>query len=288
MIRRTFQLVPGIGPWREKDLWARGLESWDAVRAGGAAELGTRLHAELVAGIDQAEESLDRGDLGGLVRMLPARERWRLWPLVSGEALCLDIEADGVGERQRPTVAGCLDPDGLATFVEGRNLEALPGHLARRRVWVTFNGGSFDLPVLRHAFPGLARPLVHLDLKPLCRRIGLGGGLKSAEDRLGIARPPHLRGRSGMDAVLLWRAHRATGDVEALRFLVEYNLYDAFQLRALADHAFNRAADRLHWPDRVQPWDRGDVLYDLSRLLLALEPTEADRGRAEALRAMDV
>jgi len=286
VIRRTFQLVPGIGPWREKDLWARGFETWEAVRAGGDAALGARLHAELRAGIERAEAALDCGDLETLVRMVPAREHWRLWPLVADEALCLDIEADGVGERQRPTVAGCLDVDALATFVSGRNLDALPGRLAGRRVWVTFNGASFDLPVLRHAFPELPEPVFHLDLKPLCRRIGLGGGLKSAEDRLGVARPPHLRGRSGMDAVLLWRAYHATGDVEALRFLVEYNLYDAFQLRAVADHAFNRAAERLHWPDRVQPWDRGVVLYDLSRLLLALEPTRADLDRAESLRAL--
>ena len=286
MIRRTFQLVPGIGPWREKDLWARGFETWEAVRAGGDAALGARLHAELRAGIERAEAALDCGDLETLVRMVPAREHWRLWPLVADEALCLDIEADGVGERQRPTVAGCLDGEALATFIDGRNLESLPGRLAGRRVWVTFNGASFDLPVLRAAFPGLPRPVFHLDLKPLCRRIGLGGGLKSAEDRLGIARPSHLRGRSGMDAVLLWRAYHATGDVEPLRFLVEYNLYDAFQLRAVADHAFNRAAERLHWPDRVQPWDRGVVLYDLSRLLLALEPTRADLDRAESLRAL--
>jgi hypothetical protein len=288
VIRRTFQLVPGIGPWREKDLWARGLDGWGPLRQGGAAVLGRRLHETVCAAVDRAETALDGGDLGTLVEMLPAREHWRLWPLVSDEALFLDIEADGVGERHRPTVAGCLDGDRLASFIEGRNLEALPGRLAGRRVWVTFNGGSFDLPVLRHAFHGLPRPVLHLDLKPLCRRIGLGGGLKSVEDRLGIARPPHLRGRSGMDAVLLWRAYQSTGDVEALRFLVEYNLYDAFQLRAVADRAFNRAAERLHWPDRVEPWDRGVVLYDLSRLLLALEPTAADRVRAEELRAAAV
>ncbi|MGZ6028796.1 MAG: ribonuclease H-like domain-containing protein, partial [Myxococcaceae bacterium] len=109
MIRRTFQLVPGIGPWREKDLWARGLETWDALRADGGAALGRRLHAELLAGIAEVEEALDRGDLAAVLRVLPAREHWRLWPLVADEALCLDIEADGVGERQRPTVAGCLD-----------------------------------------------------------------------------------------------------------------------------------------------------------------------------------
>ncbi|HVP63006.1 MAG TPA: ribonuclease H-like domain-containing protein [Myxococcaceae bacterium] len=287
MIRRTFQLVPGIGPWREKDLWARGLETWDAVRADGEAALGPKLHAELIAGIDRVEEALHRGDLASVVRMLPAREHWRLWPLVADEALCLDIEADGVGDRQRPTVAGVLDVETLATFVEGRNLDGLPGRLSGRRVWVTFNGASFDLPVLRHAFPGLPEPVFHLDLKPLCRRIGLGGGLKATEDRLGIARPPHLRGQSGMDAVVLWRAYHATGDVEALRFLIEYNLYDAFQLRAVADHAFNRAAERLHWPDRVTPWERGMVLYDLSRLLLAVEPTPTDCARAERLRAAE-
>ena len=287
MIRRTFQLVPGIGPWREKDLWARGLERWEEFRQGGADVLGRKLHETVSAAIDRAEAALDAADLPALVRMLPAREHWRLWPLVADEALFLDIEADGVGERHRPTVAGCLDADGLASFIEGRNLDALPDRLGARRVWVTFNGGSFDLPVLRHTFPGLSRPVLHLDLKPLCRRIGLGGGLKSAEDRLGIARPPHLRGRSGMDAVLLWRAYQGTGDVEALRFLVEYNLYDAFQLRAVADHAFNRAAERLNWPDRVQPWDRGVVLYDLSRLLLALEPTAGDRARTDAVRMLE-
>ena len=287
MIRRTFQLVPGIGPWREKDLWARGLEDWDAVRSGGAAVLGGNLHETLCAAIDRAEAALEVSELAALVKMLPPREHWRLWPLVADEALCLDIEADGVGERHRPTVAGCLDGNSLVSFVEGRNLEELPGRLAGRRVWVSFNGACFDLPVLRHAFPGLPEPVLHLDLKPLCRRVGLGGGLKSAEDRLGIARPPHLRGRSGMDAVPLWRAYHATGDVEALRFLVEYNLYDAFQLRGVADRAFNRAAERLHWPDRVEPWDRGVVLYDLSRLLLELEATPADRARAEELRATE-
>jgi len=152
VIRRTFQLAPGIGPWREKDLWARGFDGWDAVRAGGAAVLGGKLHDVLCAAIDRAEAALDRLDLAALVRMVPTREHWRLWPLVADEALFLDIEADGVGERHRPTVAGCLDGDSLATFVEGRNLEALPGHLGRRRVWVTFNGACFDLPVLRHAF----------------------------------------------------------------------------------------------------------------------------------------
>jgi hypothetical protein len=57
--------------------------------------------------------------------MVPAREHWRLWPLVANEALCWISKPTGWG-RQRPTVAGCLDVDALATFIEGRNLNALP------------------------------------------------------------------------------------------------------------------------------------------------------------------
>ena len=116
----------------------------------------------------------------------------------------------------------------------------------------------------------------------------MGGGLKETEDQPGHrpAAAPARRERVGRGAALA-RVPARRGDVEALRFLVEYNLYDAFQLRAVVDLAYNRAAERLHWPDRVQPWDRGVVLYDLSRLLLALEPTAADRARAEAFRSMD-
>jgi uncharacterized protein YprB with RNaseH-like and TPR domain len=271
VIRRTLQLVRGIGPWREKDLWARGLHDWEAVRTRGAGELPAEQHLRLCRAIDAVEEALGRGDIGALAAQLPARVHWRLWPLVADRALCLDIEADGTGES-RPTVVGCLDASGLATFVDGLNLDSLPERLASSQVWVTFNGGSFDLPVLRRSFPDLPGPTLHLDLHVICQSMGLGGGLKEIEDRLAIGRPRHVRGTNGLAAVLLWRAYRERGDLEALRALVEYNLYDAFQLRALADHAFNRGAERLHWPDRVRPWERGEVLYDLSRLLMALSP----------------
>jgi uncharacterized protein len=276
VIRRTFQLSSGIGPWREKDLWARGLSDWDDLRERGAELLPLPLRDELGRAVDRAEEALLRGDAVALAGLLPVREHWRLWPLVRERALCLDVEADGSADRLTPTVVGCFDPQGLATFVSGRNLQALPARLAAHPIWVTFNGNCFDLPVLRRAFPELPAPTLHLDLRGVTRRMGLGGGLKAIEDRLGIARPPHLRGTGGREAVALWRAYRGSGALEPLRTLVEYNLYDAFQLRAVADHAFNAGAMRLHWPDRLVPWERGDVLYDLSQLLLALTSTDED------------
>jgi hypothetical protein len=89
--------------------------------------------------------------------------------------------------------------------------------------------------------------------------------------------------------VLLWRAYLARGDVEALRFLVEYNLYDSFQLRALMDTTYNRALDELNMDTvaRLPVFERGEVLYDVSRLILELGPTQRDLKVLERVRAQD-
>lgn len=277
MIERSFQLAPGIGPWRERDLWARGLLDWEAFRAHPKRSgLSDALAHQLAARIDEAEAALAGRDLHRLAKLLPAREHWRLYPAFAEEAVYLDIETDG-GDGGRPTVVSLLDARGLHVHLQGRNMESLPAALGRSSMWVTFNGRCFDLPVLRAHFPGLPRPAMHLDLRFLCRRVGLPGGLKSVEEAVGVARPPHLRGANGCDAVLLWRTWMSTGEIEPLRFLVEYNLYDAFQLRSVATRAYNRAVEQLAFDgERIPLWERGDLLYDVSRILLGLAPAEAE------------
>jgi uncharacterized protein len=271
VIERSFQLLPGIGPWRERDLWARGLLNWDAFRAApNLSELAPQQAQSLWARIGEAEAALAYRDLARLAELFPPREHWRLYPAFLDEAVFLDIETDGA-VYGRPTVVSLFDARGLHVFIQGRNLEELPEELDRSRLWVTFNGRCFDEPVLRRYFGTLPRPLVHLDLRFLCRRVGLRGGLKAVEETVGISRPPHLRGVAGMDAVVLWRNWLARDELGALRFLVEYNLYDAFQLRALADSAYNLAVEQLAFDgERVPVWERGELLYDVSRLLLEL------------------
>jgi uncharacterized protein YprB with RNaseH-like and TPR domain len=235
--------------------------------------------------IDLARQALDERDLASLARLVPSREHWRLYAEFAEEAVFFDIETDGQLE-QNPTVVSLFSRDGLEVFLLGRNLDALPAALARHRLWVTFNGSCFDVPVLRHHFPELATPALHLDLRFALRRMGVSGGLKSIEDELGLARPPHLKGANGNDAVLLWRAYKARADLAALRFLVEYNMYDAFQLRGLADRAYNRGLDLAAFDDpRVTPFERGEVLYDVSKLLLELGLTDEDARVLERVRA---
>jgi uncharacterized protein YprB with RNaseH-like and TPR domain len=289
MIRRTFQHIPGVGPWREKDLWARGIATWDDFPvAGGGVALSLAEDDAARARIAQARGAVERRDLPALARLLPPREHWRLYREFADEAVFFDIETDG-RDRLEPTVVSLLDREGIRVFVRGRNMDALPEALARRRLWVTFNGSVFDVPVLARHFSELPAPAVHVDLRFVFRKLRMGAGLKALEDRFRMGRPPHLRGVNGWDAALLWRAYQESGEVEALRFLVEYNLYDAINLRTLLELGYNLWIDELNLDDepKVAVFERGDVLYDVSRLLLALGPTERDLRVMERIRGRD-
>jgi uncharacterized protein YprB with RNaseH-like and TPR domain len=269
-IVRTFQLSKGVGPWREKDLWARGILTWDdfEAAAGKGTVMSKRLDVETLERISQAREALRQGDLAKLAGWIPAREHWRLYPRFAQQAAFFDLEADG---ENQITVGGVMDRDGVATFIRGKSLQQLPKRLGQSAIWVTFNGAVFDVPVLKHHFEDLPRPLVHLDLKVVLRKTRQTGGLKDIEERLGLGRPPHLKGVRGMDAIRLWREFNFSKDPAALRFLVEYNLYDAINLRTLLDWSVNEISLTNVWNlDPLPVFGRGDVLYDLSRLLLAL------------------
>lgn len=270
MIERTFQLVKGVGPWREKDIWARGIADWAAFEQAGATGVvaSANIDAELKAAIAKARH----GSLQDLAELFPEREHWRLYTRFWEQAAFMDLEADG---DEQITVGGVFDSRGVATFIRGFEgdlaLEQLPVRLAQSPIWVTFNGGTFDIPVLKRHFPELKVPLVHLDLRFLVRRVRLKGGLKDVEEQLGLHRPPHLKGIRGFDAIRLWREYQTTRNPDALRILVEYNLYDCINLRALVERCIVRAAEQLAWDEPYRaPFERGEVLYDLSKLLLSL------------------
>lgn len=272
LLERSFQLIPGIGPYRERDLWARGFCDWSQFEQGAAKEVvaSKRLDEQLLAAIATARAALAAKDLAALAKLLPEREHFRLYPHFVDQAVFFDLEADG--EREI-TVAGLFDRQGVATFIRGRDLQQLPRRLAQSPLWVTFNGRAFDVPVVRGHFSQLQAPLVHLDLRFLARTARLKGGLKSIEDKLGWARPPHLKGVRGLDAMRLWNEAVFNKRHDALKILVEYNLYDAISLRGLLEWCLLEVEELWgHAPSgsRRQIFERGDVLYDVSRLVLSL------------------
>jgi uncharacterized protein YprB with RNaseH-like and TPR domain len=266
MIRSTFRIAPGIGRWQEGRLWESGVRTWDDFPAAPAVALGPTLDARIRAAIARARAALEAADAEALAAMIPRAERWRLYAAFARDAAFLDVETDG----DALTAIGVLDRNGPRVFLAGRDLDAFPEATRGWKLLVTFNGLSFDVPVLRRAFRGWRAPRAHVDLCHLWRRLGHAGGLKLLEAETGVGRPAHLQGVRGHDAVRLWRAHER-GDREALRLLVEYNLHDAVNLRTLMDLGYNRMIERLRLPAApVAVSERGDHRYDMTKLLLAL------------------
>ncbi len=58
MIRATFQLTPGIGPYRERELWTAGILHWDAFPAAPAVALSSRLDDRIRKAVDEARDAL--------------------------------------------------------------------------------------------------------------------------------------------------------------------------------------------------------------------------------------
>ncbi len=213
-----------------------------------------------VPAIDRAEEALERGDLAALAALLPIREHWRLWPLVRRRG-AVPRRRGGRGGRaaQRPTVVGVPRRHGLATFIERTE----PGRAPRTRwrstrVWVTFNGGLLRspgaAPRLRRAADAGAPPRP----QPLCRRIGLGGGSQGHRGPAGHrpASPSPRPEREGRSAALADVPARPETSRRSGSWWSTTSTTPSSSGR-WRDHAFNAGAERLHWPDRVVPWERG-------------------------------
>jgi len=267
MLQRTFQLITGVGPAREKELWRRGILTW-ADFPTEQVGLSVKQDPKMRAALARAQAALAAGDCATLGAMLPRRERWRLFPHFASECAYLDIETDGTGPDCQVTAIGVLWRGQLYAFVNGFNLEQFPQFAEQLRVLVTFNGSCFDVPVLERAFRHLQLPRAHIDLRFAARTVGLEGGLKRIENQVGIQRPLHLRGVDGLEAVHLWGRWHRGGDRASLRTLVEYNLYDAIQLKPLLERIYNRTRERaLAGAEAVVETERGEVLYDVSRAL---------------------
>jgi len=228
MLRHTYLHVPGVGEKRERDLWRRGFIDWEAFRRGHPAGAWREL---ILTHLDDARAA----------RELPRREAWRLAKEFPGRTLFLDIETTGLSfEGDSVTCVGVSDGTTTRAFVRGRDLPRFPEALDGVELLVTYNGSSFDLPVLKSAFPAVNFDRFHhIDLRFPLHRLGVKGGLKGAEKQLGIGRSEAIDGVDGFMAVLLWRAHRA-GSVTALDTLLRYCLEDVVNLKPLLALTYNR------------------------------------------------
>lgn len=238
MLRRTFVHVPGVGPTTEWRLWRAGVDDWEGFLASADR---VRLNPQVVERISGhlllSQERLRAGDCAFFRDCLPRQVWWRAYRDFPEQTGYLDIETTGMGDSAEVTVVGLYAGGGMQVFVKDENMAELPATLRQCGLLVTYYGSVFDLPVLRRRFPDLTLQPLHLDLCFLLRRLGLSGGLKAVEQRVGIERSEHTRGLSGFDAVRLWRECER-GSREARQLLLDYNREDVIHLPQLAQVAY--------------------------------------------------
>ncbi len=238
MLRRTFLILPGIGGSTERSLWNRGIRDWDDFTSTNRlAGISKNRKQRLDTHLEEADGFLESGETSYFSRLLPSREHWRVYDEAKEKATCLDIETDGLGAGARVTVVG-IHRDGRSTIlVRGQDLtrENLTNALQGSRLLITFNGSSFDLPMLEREYPFLIPRVPHFDLRHGCARVGLHGGLKSIEKQMGMKRGQELEYVTGEQAVYLWYAWERRGNMNALNLLKRYNEEDTRNLAPIAE-----------------------------------------------------
>ena len=245
MLRHTFQHIPGLGERRERALWRRGISTWDDLLAAPQRSgLPATLLHDAEAIIHLSQEALRQGNIYFFAQLLPVREHWRLYGDFQDVTAYLDIETGPLGHgRQGITVIGLFDGREFRSFVRGHNLHTFEDYLRRYDLLVTFNGKSFDLPVIEREL-GIPIYQAQIDLRLFLHRLGYHGGLKRIERQWGIDREDEIAGLTGFDAVLLWARYRH-GDAAALQRLIAYNRADVVNLEVLLRRGYALAQDQV-------------------------------------------
>lgn len=98
----------------------------------------------------------------------------------------------------------------------------------------TYNGHCFDINCIHDQLGlDLRSRFESFDLRWICQRIGLMGGQKRIEQRIGHRRK--YAGMDGLDAIRLWNEYER-GDQESLVLLLHYNAEDLAGLVRIKCH----------------------------------------------------
>jgi uncharacterized protein len=253
MLEYTFVHIPGIGPTTEQALWRQGIHTWaHADRLDPTSHVvRPRARALLQQYLPDSRRALETKDAAFFARLDTLGEAWRVYRHFAQDVVYLDIETTGLSPGyDQLTIVGVSDGETYRVFRAGADLTALPEYLRRFRVIITFNGAGFDLRFLRAAFPGLALPPLHIDLRRVTHRLGLTGGLKVIERSLGLERDEAVEHLTGFDAVRLWHQYRR-GDLHALDLLVQYNAEDVLNLKTIMETSYTALRSRMPLPPAV-------------------------------------
>lgn len=240
MLTKSFIFLDKVGPKKEQILWNKGYHTWKTFVETRNVQ-GFTPDKKYIADrtLQLAQQALHAEDPTFFKTLLASSQMWRAYDYFSHKTVFLDIETTyHYGDI---TVIGLHDGTNTYMFVKGKNLDKqlFLDVMRQYDMIVTFNGASFDIPVIEKYF-NIKLSHLHVDLRHVCSKIGLTGGLKNIEKEIGLARDHDVTTMSGADAVVLWEKYRKTGNDHYLELLLKYNEEDIVNLVPLARYAIPR------------------------------------------------
>ncbi len=244
MIEHTFCILDGIGERLERRLWQQGILNWQAfLDADAVLGFGSERKRLFDESLFRFQKALTDSDAAFFRSSLKIRDHWRLFDVFGKDAVCLDIETNGLMPWAGGyiTLVGLYDGYDYRCLVHGSSLsaESLAEALQGYKCLITFYGAAFDLPFIFRSLGRIPFEMPHFDLCFAARKLGLQGGLKKLEEYFGIERESAVKGMNGYDAVRLWELQRL-GDPDALDLLIRYNREDTVNLLQIAGTLYER------------------------------------------------
>lgn len=237
MLTHTFIHIQGIGPKTEAELWQVGALNWDNFVSHQPGNIAPARARYIIEALAESTNNL-ASHPGYFTKLLPASQHWRIFPHFRDKTAYLDIETTGLDNFCDITTIALYDGQTIKYYIQGENLDAFAQDIYGYDVLVSYNGKSFDIPVIERFF-NITLNMAHIDLRYVLNGLGFKGGLKGCEKQLGLSRG-NLDGVDGYMAVLLWQFYQQSGKRRALETLLAYNIMDTVNLELLMIEAYNR------------------------------------------------
>lgn len=241
MIESAFLQFKGVGEKTCTILKDCGIKNWyDFLNHKEKLPLSQNRIQSIEKEIHNYLRALEKDDIEFLVNQFKGPDQWRILARYFESLSYFDIETSGLNYDSYITLIVCYHKGRLYQFVKNENLEEFLDLLTEVELLVSFNGASFDVPWIRNYFHIPTLPCPHIDLRWICKRIGLEGGLKFIEKNLEIKRPYDLIGVDGFEAVLLWDKWDYWSDEDAKEKLIRYCSADVLSLKVVASKVLQK------------------------------------------------
>jgi hypothetical protein len=250
MIRNSFIFLPLVSYKKEQNIWDQGIKNWDDfLKTENIKGISRKTKSSYDRIIRKAQQALRDNDSSFFIGKLPLIQNWRLYDFFKEEAVFLDIEtSSSTSKNSYLTVIGLYDGFDTKIMIKNLNfnLKELKKELENYKLIITFNVSSFDIPYLNKKYPRLIPKIPHVDIRHICAKLGLKGGLKLIEQELGIKRQNKIVERMyGGDPLKLYRMFLGSGDKYYLKLLVEYNEEDIINLKKITDYTISNAKNEV-------------------------------------------